>query len=268
MDIGQKLKELRLAAGLSQLDLAKLLGVTRNAVSQWESGETQPTTKRLAMLSRALNVPIDDIMVPTDKVRQKIFEHALRLFNGVGYDDTSIETICASAEVSRFQFDSLFTSKDALLLEVARELNNKCLEALRRAPPSYGNIVTRLKYLLRHLYSNDIQHIRISGAVLSYSWRWTDALEREDARNRLEFHQVIIDLFDEAAAQGQIATGNFRAASNLILAAYNLGLRKALFERQSPDQLIRLMEPQLAIILAGFSFQPVPGFSEPDATKE
>jgi transcriptional regulator with XRE-family HTH domain len=268
MNIGQRLKELRLEAGLSQIQLAKLMGVTRNAVSQWESGETQPTTKRLASLARTFNVPIDHLIVPTTKVREKIVEQATRLFCRLGYEEASVEVICASAEVSKSDFESLFESKDAVLYEVARDLNNRTLVALRNSPPAYGNLATRLKYLLRHFYISDLSHLKVTSALQSYSWRWEDARERESLRDALEFHHTIIALFDDAAAQGQIGTGNYRAASSLILAAYQLGLRKAVFEHLDPDQLIKLLEPQLSIILSGFGFHTISGFSDLDSKKE
>lgn len=38
--IGDRIKHLRLAKGLSQEQLAKLVGLTKGAVSQWEVGRT------------------------------------------------------------------------------------------------------------------------------------------------------------------------------------------------------------------------------------
>ena len=46
------LKERRLAAGLRQVDVAKLLEVDQAAVSKWESGETKPVRKYQAKLAR------------------------------------------------------------------------------------------------------------------------------------------------------------------------------------------------------------------------
>ena len=60
MSLGKRLRELRVRAGLSQTALAKLTGVSRNAVSQWEADATQPSTKRLTRLARALNLGRSD----------------------------------------------------------------------------------------------------------------------------------------------------------------------------------------------------------------
>lgn len=57
MDIGSRIRQARIAAGLSQARLAELMGVTRSACSQWESPHgTVPRGRRLAELARLLNV--------------------------------------------------------------------------------------------------------------------------------------------------------------------------------------------------------------------
>ncbi len=57
MGIGERIKQARIAAGISQTRLAELLGVTRSACSQWESEEgTSPRGKRLVELAQLLDV--------------------------------------------------------------------------------------------------------------------------------------------------------------------------------------------------------------------
>ncbi|MDZ7735004.1 MAG: helix-turn-helix domain-containing protein [Gammaproteobacteria bacterium] len=57
MDIGTRIRQARIAAGLSQARLAELLGVTRSACSQWESPQgTVPRGTRLAELAGLLGV--------------------------------------------------------------------------------------------------------------------------------------------------------------------------------------------------------------------
>ena len=57
MGTGERIKQARIAAGLSQTRLADLLGVTRSACSQWESEQgTTPRGKRLAKLAQLLGV--------------------------------------------------------------------------------------------------------------------------------------------------------------------------------------------------------------------
>lgn len=44
---GETIRRLRRAAGLSQEELAERLGVSRQSVSLWEQGNTQPTPENL-----------------------------------------------------------------------------------------------------------------------------------------------------------------------------------------------------------------------------
>lgn len=55
------LKKRRLAAGLSQKDLAERLGIVQSAISAWESGEKMPRASQLPALAFALRCTIDDL---------------------------------------------------------------------------------------------------------------------------------------------------------------------------------------------------------------
>ena len=50
------IKTLREQKGLSQEQLADRVMVTRQAVSRWETGETQPSTDTLKLLSKEFDV--------------------------------------------------------------------------------------------------------------------------------------------------------------------------------------------------------------------
>lgn len=59
MTLREKLIVLRDRAGLSQMELAERLGVSRQAVSRWESGDTTPTMDKLKSLARIYGVSLD-----------------------------------------------------------------------------------------------------------------------------------------------------------------------------------------------------------------
>ena len=59
MTLREKLIVLRDKAGLSQMELADRLGVSRQAVSRWESGDTTPTMDKLKSLARIYGVSLD-----------------------------------------------------------------------------------------------------------------------------------------------------------------------------------------------------------------
>ena len=60
MGIHDRIREAREQAGVSQTELARLLGVTRSACSQWESATgTAPRRERLEQLAQLLGVSFE-----------------------------------------------------------------------------------------------------------------------------------------------------------------------------------------------------------------
>lgn len=64
MNLSTKIYELRKAKGMSQEKLAELVGVSRQSISKWESGETIPELERLVELSRIFEVTTDYLLKP------------------------------------------------------------------------------------------------------------------------------------------------------------------------------------------------------------
>lgn len=62
MEIKDILKNLREKHNLTQEQMAKQVMVTRQAVSRWETGETQPNTDTLKILSHKFNVSINTLL--------------------------------------------------------------------------------------------------------------------------------------------------------------------------------------------------------------
>ena len=62
MTLSEKLQNLRKAAGLSQEALAEQLGVTRQAVSKWETGEGKPDIDNLLPLAKLLGTTVDYLL--------------------------------------------------------------------------------------------------------------------------------------------------------------------------------------------------------------
>lgn len=56
-----RLKEARTDRGLSQAELAKLVGVSRNTVSSIETGQFSPTAKLALVLCTALDRKFEDL---------------------------------------------------------------------------------------------------------------------------------------------------------------------------------------------------------------
>ena len=62
MALCQNILELRKKNGLSQEQLGEKVNVTRQTISNWELEETAPNPEQLKLLSKALNVSVDDLI--------------------------------------------------------------------------------------------------------------------------------------------------------------------------------------------------------------
>lgn len=70
MSIGSRIRQARLAAGISQADLAAAMGITRSACSQWESDQgTGPRRERLERLASELGVSYQWLATGRDSAR-------------------------------------------------------------------------------------------------------------------------------------------------------------------------------------------------------
>ena len=72
MDIGSKIKELRIEKNLTQEELAAELGVTAAAVSKWENGYTLPDILMLCALADFFGVTADELLGRNTAQKQAI----------------------------------------------------------------------------------------------------------------------------------------------------------------------------------------------------
>ena len=66
MPIGERIKELRIEAGLSQMQLAKKLNMSQAAVAKWELGKTEPTASAIILLAKFFNESADYLLGLTE----------------------------------------------------------------------------------------------------------------------------------------------------------------------------------------------------------
>lgn len=62
MTFGEKLKEARKGAGYSQEELANKLGVSRSAITKWETDKGMPDISNIKAISQLLNISIDYLL--------------------------------------------------------------------------------------------------------------------------------------------------------------------------------------------------------------
>ncbi|MGM2510404.1 helix-turn-helix domain-containing protein [Bacillus cereus group sp. BceL035] len=72
MNLGELLKKLRESKGFSQGDVAKKIGVTRQAVYKWENDKSYPDIDNLILLSEMYNVTLDELIKGKQNIKEKI----------------------------------------------------------------------------------------------------------------------------------------------------------------------------------------------------
>ena len=107
---GQRLRELRLARGLSQVELAQQAEVTSNYISRLEGGGAAPGIDLVARLAQSLGVAVADLL-PTTAVQ----------------DDLAV-----TRQQAKKLFDALLRTEDRAVLLLLTQLLARLVEATNR----------------------------------------------------------------------------------------------------------------------------------------
>ena len=91
MNIGDRIQHLRKSKGISQEELADKIGVSRQAVSKWESEQSVPDVERIILLSDYFDTTTDFLLKgiePKRKLEKKwsaaVFSIVGTILNGIG----------------------------------------------------------------------------------------------------------------------------------------------------------------------------------------
>ena len=60
--LNKRIRELRIASGMSQVDLAEKMSVTKQTISNWENDNIQPSVEMLIRLADIFCVTTDDLL--------------------------------------------------------------------------------------------------------------------------------------------------------------------------------------------------------------
>lgn len=60
--LGEKLKNYRISCNMTQEFVAESLGISRQAVSKWEMGVSEPSTSNLLALAKLYDVTVEEIL--------------------------------------------------------------------------------------------------------------------------------------------------------------------------------------------------------------
>lgn len=193
--VGEKIKEFRLKRGMSQEELADLLGTTKQTVSRYETGERKANQDVLFKLSEIFKVSIDDFF-PSKKeneVKSIVFTKlpivgAVSCGNGVlayqeieGYEEVPTSWLNGGEYFFlRAKGDSMINARimdgDLLLIRRQDDVENGEIAAvlidgeavLKRVFKTNGTIILQSenpKYQPIVLQKSDMKNVRIIGKL-------------------------------------------------------------------------------------------------------
>ena len=122
MNISENIKHYRTKLHLSQEYVADRLGISRQAVSKWETGQSQPTAQNLADLAMLFEISISELVEP-ERNKQEVSK-AIKAKEKVGYKTA---LIILGIFLAYYLIWLIIGNKDmnATMLEIIRMRNSR-----------------------------------------------------------------------------------------------------------------------------------------------
>lgn len=195
MSIGSNIKKLRREREMTQEQLAQCLGITANAVSQWECDRTAPDISQLPILARVLQVSTDRLLgIDFSKDEQeirRIFEESLAC-NRTGQFARSVEIARNGLKQYPRSYQLMARLAEGLLAmqgseqEMERLCDKILKECTESGPRDQAYRIKILLYGKRGKYdeimemAEDLPHIWVSQEEIRMRWN-TDTDEERRA---------------------------------------------------------------------------------------
>lgn len=99
MNLGERLKALRIEKGISQTELAKYFNIAGSTLSQYESNQRTPSDEIKLKFAEYFNVSLDYLLGISDIRNHNSTERVVALHSDTDYDDLPQE---AKDEINNF----------------------------------------------------------------------------------------------------------------------------------------------------------------------
>lgn len=133
--IGERLRGLRHGKGMTQSDLAHILGVTKSAVQKYESGQVGLTADKIKILCNTFSVYPRVFVYDSDE------EFVGGVFDGIPDVDRNIDRSFFEASIAMHALESYMESDIVRIVRMAQTLNRdgrmrllSCGEVLNMVP--------------------------------------------------------------------------------------------------------------------------------------
>lgn len=133
--------------------------------------------------------------------RARILKAARALFQGKGYDNTSIEEIAEMADVSKSTFFNYFPTKESLLDGIAADEVEEIEHLIEADLVGVESPVEKIRIALKHFAMDSISFLQVTRKVM-----WATIFKDEGYPLPIkEMEDLLVDLIEEAQEQGEIS---------------------------------------------------------------
>ncbi len=106
MGFAERLKELRISNGLTQIELSKHLNYSQSIISEWEKNGNQPTAQAIKTISEFFNVSADYLLGCENDFGVKYYDEPS------SFTPDELQLIAAYREMSQGKKQALFSMLD------------------------------------------------------------------------------------------------------------------------------------------------------------
>jgi transcriptional regulator with XRE-family HTH domain len=211
IEIGKKIKILRLQKGMTQEELASKLNISSQAISKWENNVTMPDIQLLPDLSVILGVTIDELFALTDDTHLERIENMIYNEHFISKDDfyyaeqflkeklndhrkkSQCLTLLAQLHIHRSDEHRELASqyaRDALILDPDKKCNHNALQGAEKGVIfdwNWSNHHKLIEYY-KNFVQNNPNYWRGYVFLLNYliaDGRCTEAKETLERLNRI-----------------------------------------------------------------------------------
>ena len=145
MELSENIVQFRKALGLSQEQLAEQVGVSRQSISKWETGQSVPDLDKLVTLSRVFGISTDELLgnepaktgsaSPAHSTKDYVRANLLRRFFTLGWVTALIGILALGAEGISLYF--IRNAVTALNVSIGVPHSPSITEYLRNPPMNF-----------------------------------------------------------------------------------------------------------------------------------
>ncbi|MBR6918283.1 MAG: helix-turn-helix domain-containing protein [Clostridia bacterium] len=240
MELGKRIKQLRLRSGLTQEALAERLGVVAQSVSKWETSAAMPDISTLPILAETFGVSIDDLFDLTAEQRLSRIENRLDAEDDIPGDVFSEYAEFLESKLNEEKYKKRATGLIAYLFwhkmnAYAEKVKKYAHDAIRLAPGEKG-----CQWMLNMAEGDAAWDWNCSNHLAAIEFYRELSAKHPDLRSP---YLYLLDnlIADRRADEAEEALGKLRAlkdADPVICEIYAAHIALARFDKEGADKII------------------------------